>query len=259
MIRLSNGHNLSFIIASGALGWDGTGWWWEKPLIKMKLIKPELFTIITKTVTPEPRKGWYFVAPFRGGVWNYMGLPNKGIEWWINKYLHKLNNNQPLILSIAPYGNLKDSWIEKIKRKECIKAIEINVSCPNVNKRKYSLNEIYNEYKKFDLPLIIKIGYIDTYSIDELSMFEGVSLNSFPVKYGAISGKCIQKYNWELMRKLRKEGLKVVASSIWEYKDIVEVIMYIGCQAVSFGSIHLLRPYAPTQYIKRWGCDFIGN
>jgi hypothetical protein len=35
---LSNGYKFKFIYASGALGFDGNGWMWEKPLIKFGLI-----------------------------------------------------------------------------------------------------------------------------------------------------------------------------------------------------------------------------
>ncbi len=45
MITLSNGHCFEYMVASGALGFDGNGWPWERPLVALGLIKPELFTI----------------------------------------------------------------------------------------------------------------------------------------------------------------------------------------------------------------------
>ena len=33
MIKLSNNHSFDFVVASGALGFTGKGWWWEKPLL----------------------------------------------------------------------------------------------------------------------------------------------------------------------------------------------------------------------------------
>ena len=57
MIRLSNGREFEYMAASGALAYDGRGWWWEWPLRWCGLLDPSLFTIVTKTLTRHPRRG----------------------------------------------------------------------------------------------------------------------------------------------------------------------------------------------------------
>jgi hypothetical protein len=45
------------MVASGALAFDGKGWPWERPLVWLGLIKPELFTVVIKSLTRNPRRG----------------------------------------------------------------------------------------------------------------------------------------------------------------------------------------------------------
>jgi len=89
MITLSNGHKFEYMVASGALGFDGKGYPHEWPLRWMGLINPSLFTVVAKTVTYKPRKGnlrwycpWKCIRLMPGGVVNAVGLTNKGIGWW---------------------------------------------------------------------------------------------------------------------------------------------------------------------------------
>ena len=75
-------HQTYWMVAAGALGWDGLGWPWEKPLVWAGLIEPERFTVVTKTLTQRPREGRRFAAhPIHEGVWNNIGLRNPGLGW----------------------------------------------------------------------------------------------------------------------------------------------------------------------------------
>lgn len=61
MIELSNGYKLDFLASSGALGYDGKGYWWEQPLRWIKLLDINKFTPITKTLTYAHREGNCFL------------------------------------------------------------------------------------------------------------------------------------------------------------------------------------------------------
>ena len=141
MLRLSNGHSFSIACASGALAF-GTGYWWERyGLIPLGIIDPSLFTIITKTITINAKKGnmrWWppCVMPLHdGGAVNSVGLTNPGIEWLALQ--HRLGlfpiNGLPTIVSI-----MADHKTDAVYMARClndmpqIKGIEVNVSCPNV-------------------------------------------------------------------------------------------------------------------------------
>lgn len=64
MLTLPNGKTIDFLCSSGALGFTGDGYWWEKPFFWLKWIRPEELTIITKTLTYLPRKDNYQVGDF---------------------------------------------------------------------------------------------------------------------------------------------------------------------------------------------------
>ena len=100
MIRLSNGHWFKYMVASGALGFDGRGYWWERPLVWAGLIKPELFTVVLRTLTlkpklyPESNLSWIRPSTWLpwssrscvqflpdDGVVNKVGLWNPGFEY----------------------------------------------------------------------------------------------------------------------------------------------------------------------------------
>ncbi len=92
--------------------------------------------IVTKTVTREPRAGnpaprlWETPS----GMLNSIGLANPGIEVFIEKEIPFLNDvGCAVVVSIA--GKVFEDFEELVRRLdpiECIDAIEINVSCPNV-------------------------------------------------------------------------------------------------------------------------------
>jgi len=95
MITFSNGYKFEYMVASGALGFDGKGYLHEWPLRWIGLIDPSLFTVVAKTVTYKPRKGnlrlykpWGCIRLLPNGVVNAVGLTNKGIRWWLRRKRH---------------------------------------------------------------------------------------------------------------------------------------------------------------------------
>src|SRR5882672_8482445 len=111
MITFSNGHQVDFLAASGALGFTGDGYWWEQPFRRSGLLRPEEFTIVTKTLTYLPKVGnlrWW--APWRcvrllgnGNVVNSVGLSNPGYKQWLHEsYNQVVRKGYKVIVSIAP-------------------------------------------------------------------------------------------------------------------------------------------------------------
>ena len=292
MIKLPNGHELEFVVASGALGWNGGGWLWEKPLVSLGFIDPSLFTVTTKTMTLKPNKGrWWAVRPMRGGVWNNMGLPNKGMSWWLDKYLGVIEHEDfmfpdyPFItkktlpyktlVSIAPrsVNELREmvglGFENGLESDSNFVGYEINVSCPNTVPLEFnnieSMLEAFadrNEHSYKPCAIILKLNYqqafysegFTTEQLRELLPYcDAVSLNSAPPAYGkgAYSGRLAQECNWTTAAYLQCLGFKVIYPSLWVYEDIQKVYDR-GAQAISFGAVHLLRPWAATNYVRRW-------
>jgi len=95
--------------------------------------------IVTKAVTPEPRRGHapLRVAEFRGGMLNAVGLANPGVEQVAEHELpwlaHRLRRARILVnvagATVTDYVQV----IERLTPNEAITAFEINASCPNTS------------------------------------------------------------------------------------------------------------------------------
>ncbi|PPE04133.1 dihydroorotate dehydrogenase [Williamsoniiplasma lucivorax] len=96
-----------------------------------------LGAITTKTITLAPRSGntGQKLLHYHGGFINSIGLKNVGVEAFIAKKMAFLKTvDTPLIVSVA--GNSESELVQIIQtlnNEERIDAIEINLSCPNVN------------------------------------------------------------------------------------------------------------------------------
>lgn len=92
---------------------------------------------VSKTITPEPRAG---NAPRRiwetpAGMINSIGLPNKGLEGFLDEDLPQLAELPvPLIVSVMATNREDFSrLVGAVADRDEIAAIELNVSCPNVH------------------------------------------------------------------------------------------------------------------------------
>lgn len=284
MIELSNGHRFEYMAASGALGFDGEGYPWERPLRFLGLMDPSLLTVASKTITFEETKGylnvynpftWLCIRPIRGGSVNSIGLTNPGFHWYLNKVAPKADSSKiPLMPSIMS----KDTN-ELIKMAEGLNnfdfvGIEKNDSCANVEggcstDTKKIIEDCKAIKEACDLPLILKISVVhDIEFVPKLEgIVEAISINSVPwsivfpdkkspLAYlksggGAVSGQKAQPYTWGLVKKLVEiTSIPVIGPSVWEFGDI-EKLRDMGAEAASFGSVHLLRPWRPTKFIRR--------
>lgn len=297
MIRLSNGFSFEYVVASGALAFDGQGWLWEKPLVKAGLIKPELFTVVIKTLTYHPRKGnlrwwkpWECVRLLPGGgAVNKVGLTNPGVYHWANQIGPRLDYKKfKLMGSIFGTYDEMDELVEaaSLFNEFRVIGIEVNVSCPNTG---HSMESVYSVIRCVTAikevthhPIIVKVS-VDQPYLDIAKGLKGVaeaiSLNSVPwtTAYpnsrsplwplekkvggggGGVSGKPAQAHNWKAVRELALMGhLPVIGPSVMEFEDMQTLRDY-GAKAISFGAIHLRTPWKPTQFVLREERERNGN
>jgi dihydroorotate dehydrogenase (NAD+) catalytic subunit len=91
---------------------------------------------VSKTITPEPRTGnpppRLYETP--AGMINSIGLPNKGLEGFLEADLPELARlSVPLCVSVmAPSREGFVTLVERVGSRDEVAAIELNVSCPNV-------------------------------------------------------------------------------------------------------------------------------
>ena len=280
-IKLKN----RFLVSAGALGY-GMGWPWERPLIKMGLIKPGIFGgIATKTLTLEPRIGHY-IDPFKferrplvshlyhifsgerknvlmkipGGWLNNMGWWNVGIDYFIKEIYPNLKG-----ISIIPNigGFSIEEYLALIQKLNPldVTAVELDISCPNI-KGENGLERkdfpwLFREARRVSRhPLILKIGAsesdINLAQTAAALGFDAISaINAVPVFGGGYSGLGIKYIALKAVADLRK-AVKIPiigGGGIGSWKDCQEFFC-VGADAVSFGSVHFPAPWKPTQIVS---------
>jgi len=138
MIKFQTGYELEYVAASGALAYDGRGWWWEWPMRWFGLIIPGLFSIVTKTLTRYRHKGnycwwkpWECVRLVSGGAVNKFGLTNPGIDWWIWNKAPRIDFEK-LAMIVSIHGNKAELMeMAEMLNPFNLAGVEVNVSCPN--------------------------------------------------------------------------------------------------------------------------------
>ena len=133
MIKLSNKHRLEYVVASGALGFDGKGYLWEQLFRLLGLMDVSLFTVVSKTTTFKKEKGhlniydpltWPCIRPMRGGSLNSIGLTNPGFEWFCENIASKADSSKiPLIPSIM--SDDTNELIDMAQRLNCFDIVGI--------------------------------------------------------------------------------------------------------------------------------------
>ena len=288
MIKFSNGHQFEYMTASGALGFDGRGWPWERVLgfFLPKFFAPTLFTNVIKTLTCLPRKGNLrmhnplgCIRPiFRGGkivgIVNAVGLTNPGIDWWVKNIGPKVDSSK-LALVGSIFGTNEEILImaEMLNRFDFV-ALEINVSCPNSGE-KLSENtaqaikacRLAKGASRF--PIIVKLSVANdalriAQAVDGIA--EAISINSVPwnivfpnkrspLKHlggGGVSGKIAQPFEWELVDRLNGvTDIPVIGPGVWNFEDIRIMRENLRVKAIGFGSVFVPKPLCPTGCVRR--------
>ncbi len=119
-----------------------------------------LDAFVTKTVTPLPREGSAppRIAETAHGMLNAIGLANPGRERFLAEHLPRLHElGVPLWVSVG--GFCADDYAETCACLTGIEAIELNLSCPNVDEAADSAAEIVAACRKATaLPLYAKLS-----------------------------------------------------------------------------------------------------
>ena len=285
MIKLFNGHEIDFACASGALAFDGKGWWWEHPLRWAGIIDPNEFTVITKTLTLNPVEGnlrmlypWRCVRLIPNGVVNAVGLSNLGLEWWISKKYNVVRSKgYKVLVSIMPSDeNQGRNMAYSLEKCKDIKGIHINVSCPNVsreNNLELICETVLSVVSNTSHPVIVKLSFADDYvricrELNGLvSAFELINTVPYPLvfpgqqsplsKYnlvGGVSGEPIRNFAIEALQKVKAAGVETPIMSgggISTLED-VRIRESHGASAFVLGSIFLRKPWRPNQIVSAY-------
>lgn len=253
----------------------------------------QLGGIITKAVTLEPREGNPppRLAETPAGLLNSIGLENPGIEVFLKEKLPKLRKLKTrIIVNIA--GEKKTEYLdlaEKLDRETGIDALEVNISCPNVQegglvfgtRADLAFSLVKGLRQATDLPLIVKLtpnvtdvteiaqaakeGGAEALSLINTILGMAIDVNSRRSKIGAItgglSGPAIRPVAVRMVHQtFQKVDLPLIGmGGIACAEDALEFVL-AGATAVAVGTANLVDPTISLkiieglrQYLKKGG------
>ncbi len=193
--------------------------------------RPGLFLQIIKTLRYSfENEGWV----------NKIGLRNKGIDYAINKYK---NTNSVVSIAILKQNEIP-FFLKKIPNNM---NLELNVSCPNVNKNlvKTELKGFLNKEREWCIiklsPLVDK-HLIDSYYREGFRQFH--CSNTLPVKNGGQSGPILKKYNKELISYIKTNYPDTQIIGGGGIRNIEDIDFYrkLGCSYFSISTV-LFNPF----------------
>lgn len=238
------------------------------------LVAPEvarsLDAFVTKTITPVAREGNAppRIAETDHGMLNAIGLANVGRERFLSQQLPRLRElGVPLWISVG--GFCADDYAETCAALADVEAIELNLSCPNVDEAADGAAEIVAACRAATaLPLYAKLSaaHADVAQVaravadagaDGLSLINtlrGMQLD--PVSHapvlargsGGLSGPSLKPvalhavYACYAATQLPIVGMGGVASA----QDVIDMVA-CGARHVAFGTALFVDPYLPRR------------
>jgi dihydroorotate dehydrogenase (NAD+) catalytic subunit len=231
----------------------------------------QLDAFVTKTVTPLPREGSAppRIAETAHGMLNAIGLANPGRERFLAEHLPRLRElDVPLWISVG--GFCADDYAETctLLPRERVEAVELNLSCPNVDEAADSAAEIVAACRRAtELPLYAKLsaahpdvaevaGAVAAAGADGLSLvntLRAVALDERlrPVLArgsGGLSGPSLKPIALHAVTVCHEAtGLPIVGmGGIQTGRDVLEFAA-CGARDVALGTVLFADPGAPAR------------
>jgi dihydroorotate dehydrogenase (NAD+) catalytic subunit len=216
------------------------------------------------------------------GILNSIGLANEGIYYFINEQLpvlKKLHVN--IILSI--FGEDNDEFLRIAKEindiEDDIIAVEMNFSCPNVDKGGIAfcsmpeqVESLIDSIKKIsDIPLIAKLspnndnfietairarnGGAEAISLVNTVIGTAIDIDNFKPKlgniFGGLSGPAIKPIALAKVMQLARENILPIIGmgGIFYWQDAIE-FMLAGASAVGLGTLNFIEVDAGEKILE---------
>lgn len=243
-----------------------------------------LGSIALKGTTLEPRYGNPLprIAECPSGLINAIGLQNPGVDKVVNEELKKLKKvyNHQVIANVG--GHSINEYVETVKKfndAEEVFAIELNISCPNVqgggmafgtdpNVASSLVKEVKKVCKK---PLIVKLSpnvtdivemakAVETAGADAISLINtlvGMRINLktgepiISIKKGGYSGPGIFPVAIRMVYEV-SHNVSIPIIGMGGVSNAYEVLemMYAGASLVQVGAANLVDPYVCKKIIE---------
>ena len=225
---------------------------------------------------PPPR-----IVETSGGMLNAIGLANVGLEAFLRDKLPRLRRfTTPIIVNI--YGHHIDEYAElasRFKGVEGIAALEVNISCPNVEcgGMAFGIDPLTSArvteavVKNTDKPVIVKLSpnvtdirtvakAVEGAGAHALSLINTVTGMAIDVEnrrpklanlVGGLSGPAIKPIALYMVYQVAKTvKIPVIGmGGIMDYEDAIEFLM-VGACSVEIGTANFVNPKATLEVIE---------
>ena len=197
-----------------------------------------LFQIIKTLRYSSTYSGWI----------NKIGLRNPGIDYAIKNYDNK---------SIVSIAILNKEEIPILLRKIPDNMnIEINISCPNTDKKMINDNiECFINSKRkwciIKLSPYCDIELVDTYYNQGFRQFH--CCNTLPVKEGGLSGKSLIPYSVNLIQNIKNKYSNTIIIGGGGIRDVNDITTYNKAGAIHYSiSTLLFNPFLSYLFYKNY-------
>jgi dihydroorotate dehydrogenase (NAD+) catalytic subunit len=239
--------------------------------------------IILKGTTLEPREGNAYprMAETPSGMLNSVGLQNKGVEYFVNSIYPKVAKyNTNVIVNVN--GSYVEDYIalaEQLDRLDKIKAIELNISCPNVKMggmafgtRLESAREVTRKVREvYSKKLIVKLSpnvtniadfalAVEEEGADAVSLINTLLGMSIDVKHmkpslstitGGLSGPAVKpvavRMVWQVANAVKIPVIGI--GGIMNANDALEFFL-AGASAIEVGTASFIDPLASVKILE---------
>ena len=243
----------------------------------------ELGGFIVKGTTLHPREGNPYprMAETPSGMLNAVGLQNKGVDYFIEKIYPTIKDiNSQIIVNVS--GSAIDDYVataEKINALDNIRAIELNISCPNVKEGGMAfgtstnsafevvdaVRKVYNKHLMVklspnvtsiqDIALAVESAGADSVSL--INTLLGMAVDTKTRKpvlstvTGGLSGPCVKpvalRMVWQVANAVK---IPVVGlGGIMCTNDAIEFLL-AGASAIQVGTGNFIDPAMTVKIIK---------
>lgn len=253
--------------------------------------------IIVKGTTLQHREGNPYprMAETAQGMLNCVGLQNKGVDYFCKNIYPQIKDiDTQMIVNVS--GNSPENYAEcaaRVNELENIRAIELNISCPNVKSGGMAFgvtcegaaSVVREVRKKYDKTLIVKLSpnvtditeiarAVEAEGADSVSLINtlmGTSIDiekrcfNLSIGTGGLSGPCVKPVALRMVYQVAKAvkipvvGLGGISSA----HDVIEFLM-AGATAIEIGTANFLDPAITVKVkdgINEWldahGCSSV--
>jgi len=239
--------------------------------------------VIVKGTTLHPREGNLYprMAETAQGMLNCVGLQNKGVDYFCKHIYPQIKDIQTnMIVNVS--GNSPEDYAEcaaRINELDCIPAIELNISCPNVKHGGMAfgtttdgaasvVRAVREAYRKTlivklspnvtsitDIALAVQDAGADAVSLINTLMGMAIDIEKrrrvLSIGTGGLSGPCIKPVALRMVYQVAKAvRIPVIGlGGISNAKDAVEFLL-AGASAIEIGTANFLDPAISIKVAK---------